>query len=53
MRENKVASKIGGGIAKNARKELEDKTGKKVVTSENYLSTTANKTIHGKTKKSK
>ena len=35
--ENKVASKKGGTIAKNARLELEDKTGKKVVSSNNYL----------------
>lgn len=38
MKENKVASKRGGGIAKKARMELENKTGKKVVTTENYLS---------------
>lgn len=37
MPENKVASKQGGGIAKNARVELERKTGKKVVSGENYL----------------
>lgn len=36
--ENKVASKSGGGIAKNARRELENKTGKKVVTADNHLS---------------
>lgn len=30
--ENKQASKKGGGIAKEARKQLEEKTGKKVVT---------------------
>ncbi len=35
--ENKKASKIGGSIAKKARLELEQKTGKKVVTGENYL----------------
>jgi len=35
--ENKIAGKEGGGIAKNARKELEKKIGKKVVTEENYL----------------
>lgn len=38
MPENKVASKKGGGIAKKARIELEKKTGKKVVTADNYLS---------------
>jgi DNA-damage-inducible protein D len=37
LKENKVASKTGGAIAKNARIELEKKTGKKVVTSDNYL----------------
>ncbi len=37
MAENSVAAKVGGGIAKKARKELETKTGKKVVTSEHYL----------------
>lgn len=35
--ENKKVAKQGGSIAGNARKELEKKTGKKVVTSENYL----------------
>lgn len=37
MQENKEAGKVGGSIAKKARLELEQKTGKKVVTSENYL----------------
>lgn len=37
MAQNKVASKKGGGIAKNARLELEEKTGRKVVSGENYL----------------
>lgn len=35
--ENKKAAKQGGAVAGNARKELEQRTGKKVVTSENYL----------------
>jgi hypothetical protein len=35
--ENKEAGKKGGKIAKNARLELESKTGKNVITSENYL----------------
>jgi hypothetical protein len=35
--ENKQVAKTGGGIAKKARQELEDKTGKKVVSGENYL----------------
>lgn len=37
MQDNKIASKTGGGIAKKARIELESKTGKKVVTADNYL----------------
>jgi DNA-damage-inducible protein D len=35
--ENAVASTRGGAIAKNARMELESKTGKSVVTGENFL----------------
>ena len=37
MTDNEIAAKSGGGIAKKARKELEGKTGKKVVSNENYL----------------
>lgn len=37
MLENEVASKKGGGVAKNARLELEEKTGKKVISKTNYL----------------
>ncbi len=37
MPENKRASKAGGKIAKQARKELEAKTGKSVVTNMNFL----------------
>jgi hypothetical protein len=37
MEENKIAGKKGGGIAKKARRELEAKTGKKVITGENFL----------------
>jgi hypothetical protein len=37
FKENATASKKGGSIAKNARKELETKTGKSVVTGENFL----------------
>ncbi len=36
--ENKKAAKQGGAVAGNARKELEIKTGQKVVTGQNYLS---------------
>ena len=35
--ENKVAGKKGGGIARKARLELEEHTGRKVVTGKNYL----------------
>lgn len=37
MNENAIASKRGGGVAKNARIDLEQKTGKKVVSGSNYL----------------
>jgi len=37
LNENAIASKKGGTVAKNARKELESKTGKSVVTGENFL----------------
>ena len=35
--ENKTASKTGGGIAKKARRELESRTGKSVITGQNFL----------------
>jgi hypothetical protein len=35
--ENKHAAHQGGSVAGHARKELEKKTGRKVVTSDNYL----------------
>lgn len=37
--ENRVVAKEGGKIAGNARKELEEKSGKKVVSNQNYLPT--------------
>jgi len=37
VNENAKAGKKGGAIAKNARKELEAKTGKNVVTGQNFL----------------
>jgi hypothetical protein len=51
--ENQIAAVEGGTIAGNARKQLEQKTGKPVVSSRNYLGLTARKQISGKTKKSK
>jgi hypothetical protein len=37
MVENATAAKTGGGIAKKARLELESKTGRKVITRDNFL----------------
>ncbi len=37
MTQNKIASKQGGGIAKKARLELEERTGKRVVSGDNFL----------------
>ena len=37
LEKNKLPAKKGGRIAKNARKELEGKTGKKVISGSNYL----------------
>jgi DNA-damage-inducible protein D len=37
LQQNAVASKKGGAVAKNARKELEAKTGKSVITGYNFL----------------
>jgi len=45
MHENKIAGKRGGGIAKNARLELEQKTGKKVVSGGNYLNRSEGKKL--------
>src|SRR5450759_3911619 len=38
--ENKHAARAGGTVAGNARRELEKKSGRKVVTNENYLALT-------------
>ena len=37
MNENETAARTGGGIAKKARRDLEGKTGKRVVSAGNYL----------------
>jgi DNA-damage-inducible protein D len=47
MPENKTAAKTGGKIAKRARLELEAKTGKRVVTGENYLPPGSARRIRG------
>ena len=44
--ENKKAAKQGGVVAGNARKELEIKTGQKVVTAQNYLTDYEKKKIN-------
>lgn len=46
--ENKKAAKQGGAVAGNARRELESKTGQKVVSSTNYLPETKKKQIDKK-----
>ena len=45
MVENQSAAKSGGKIAKGARVELEAKTGRSVVTGENYLAPGSGKRI--------
>jgi len=47
MNENEVAAKIGGGIAKKARLELEGKTGRRVISAENYLPLSKKKITQG------
>ena len=47
--ENRVAAREGGTIAGNARKALEHKSGKRVVSAENYLETPeSRKKLEGK-----
>ncbi|MBJ7427731.1 MAG: hypothetical protein JHD28_02065 [Bacteroidia bacterium] len=43
LQENAKASKKGGKISKNARLQLEEQTGKKIVTGENFFPKKANK----------
>jgi DNA-damage-inducible protein D len=45
MAENKAAAKSGGSIAAQARRQLEDQTGKSVVTGANYPPPAASKTM--------
>ncbi len=45
MAENKSAAKTGGRIARQARNQLENQTGKSVVTGANYLSSVAPKAV--------
>ncbi len=46
LQQNAIASKKGGSVAKNARKELESKTGKSVITYENFLPPKKNKKLN-------
>ena len=43
LEQNKIPAKKGGRVAKNARKELEKKTGKSVVSENNFLPKQNNK----------
>ena len=43
MQQNTAAAKAGGGIARQARKQLESRTGKSVVSGDNYLPPVARK----------
>lgn len=45
LNENETAAKTGGGIARKARLELEGKTGKRVVSAENYLPSASKKLV--------
>ena len=45
IQENKAAGKMGGHIAKEARIKLENKTGKSVVTGENFLPPSTKKSL--------
>ncbi len=53
FKENKIAAKTGGKIAGDARKQLELKSGKKVITTENFLPENQKKEISAKRKKLK
>ena len=49
--ENKIVAKQGGSVAGKARPDLEIKTGKKIVSSENYLPETKKNNRITKSKK--
>ena len=54
LQENKGAAVVGGRIAKQARQQLEQQTGRSVVTGDNYLAPpTKPKAIAAKKKSSK
>lgn len=45
LKDNKAAAVVGGSIAKQARKQLESKTGRRVVSGANYLQPPAKKIV--------
>ena len=51
--ENKQAARRGGQIAHNARKELEQETGKSVISKDNFLGLTEQKKLENKKKNDK
>jgi hypothetical protein len=51
--ETKQAARRGGQIANNARKELEQETGKSVISKGNFLSRTEQKKLENKKKSDK
>ena len=53
MPENRAAAKSGGNIAKKARLDLENKTGKRVVTGANFLPEPSAKALPGKARGTK
>ena len=46
--ENHKAAKAGGSVAGNAGKEVEKKSGKKIVSSQNFKNILGNKNINGR-----
>ena len=50
VKENQDAARIGGKIAGNARKELENESGEKIISSENYLPEKKTGKLKGKKK---
>ena len=48
--ENRNAARIGGKIAGNARKELEEESGENIISSENYLQEKKTVKLKGKKK---
>ena len=51
--ENKQAAKRGGQIARNARKELEQETGKSIISKDNFLKLTEQKKLENMKKNNK